>query len=244
MTQLALQNHMILAEKDLIPLLDLTLLEKDAHEEALHRLCMRANENRVAALCVLPEHVEVVRPLTQVACATVLNFPEGKGRDKVVLALLDSLLTKGTVDEIDYVFQWRAWLSGDTQKPLSQLREVSSRCRDAGVLLKVILETGAFSDLEMLHALACKVLDAQCDFLKTSTGKLAAGASFEAVFTLLDALAVTEAPSGIKVSGGVREPADALRFAELAAWKAGKKPDSSWFRIGASSLLDAICAGA
>lgn len=242
MTQLALQNHGFLDEKDLVPLLDLTLLERDAPDDALYKLCERANEHQVAAVCVLPEHVEVVRPLTHVACATVLNFPEGTGSDKAVLQLLDNLLAKSAVDEIDYVFQWRAWLSGDTQKPLSQLQEVGCRCREAGVLLKVILETGAFSSLDTLHALACKVLDAQCDFLKTSTGKLAAGASFEAVFTLLEALAVTEAPSGIKVSGGVREPLDALRFARLAAWKAGKAPSSSWFRIGASSLLDAILA--
>jgi deoxyribose-phosphate aldolase len=73
--------------------------------------------------------------------------------------------------------------------------------------------------------------------LKTSTGKIATGATPEAARVLL------AAGGGFKVSGGVRNIADARIYLSLADEIRGvgwARPDN--FRIGASGLLDVLLA--
>ena len=79
-------------------------------------------------------------------------------------------------------------------------------------------------------------------FLKTSTGKVGAGASPEAARVLLDAVR-DAGHGGVKVSGGVRTAEQADAYVALAAEVMGAgwvAPDT--FRIGASSLLAELVA--
>ena len=103
--------------------------------------------------------------------------------------------------------------------------------------LKVILETGALSPEHIAQA-AQIAIAAGADFLKTSTGKIAHGASLEASAILLDQIAQAKQPVGLKISGGVRDIATAQAYIDQAAAKMGAdwvQPEN--FRIGASSLL-------
>ena len=106
----------------------------------------------------------------------------------------------------------------------------------------MILETGAL-DAETARAAADTALQAGADFLKTSTGKIAQGASPEAAAILLAAIAAHGGTAGIKLSGGVREVAAAegyIRQAEAAFGADWVSPER--FRIGASALLDELLA--
>ena len=81
------------------------------------------------------------------------------------------------------------------------------------------------------------------DFLKTSTGKVATGATPEAAQVILEAIRASGRPTGFKVSGGVRTVADALGYVRLAEQVFGTdwvRPER--FRIGASGLMDALLA--
>ncbi|MFV0257715.1 MAG: deoxyribose-phosphate aldolase, partial [Acidimicrobiales bacterium] len=79
----------------------------------------------------------------------------------------------------------------------------------------------------------------------TSTGKIPAGATPEAVAVMAAAAERFEAETGravgIKVSGGVRSYADAALYGAVVAGPTHDRfPGPDRFRIGASGLLDAL----
>ena len=64
----------------ILPLLDLTSLGDDDTDAMIERLCRRAIETGVAAVCVYPWFVALARSQlvdTPVQLATVANFPDG-----------------------------------------------------------------------------------------------------------------------------------------------------------------------
>jgi deoxyribose-phosphate aldolase len=81
------------------------------------------------------------------------------------------------------------------------------------------------------------------DFLKTSTGKTATGATPEAARLMLEAIAAHPrgARVGFKASGGVRTVRDAAVYIDLVReGLGGAALVPARFRIGASSLLDDV----
>ena len=84
-------------------------------------------------------------------------------------------------------------------------------------------------------------LDASVDFLKTSTGKTAHGASLDAARLMLECIAMQPRAVGFKASGGIRTVADAAAYIALARTVLGNGALSSQrLRFGASSLLGDI----
>jgi deoxyribose-phosphate aldolase len=116
----------------------------------------------------------------------------------------------------------------------------ATRAAAGAATWKAIVETGALAPAELITT-AAAAIDAGVDFLKTSTGKGPPGATAEAVASLGSIVANAGRPVGIKVSGGVRAAADARTFLEIVRERLGPdwlRPER--FRIGASSLLDAL----
>lgn len=226
----------------IIPLIDLTLLDKNASAPAIEVLAKKANYYHVAALCLYKEHLDFLPPEIDkpVVCATVINFPDGNGAQATVLHELVQALAHQQVREIDYVFPYHRYLSNQAERALEDCHEVYQVCQKHQILLKVILETGAWPNQDVLYQAALDVIAAGCDFLKTSTGKINLGATLEAASTLLTAVVNAKKTCGIKISGGVRTIEQALSYMDLAEQIMQKKVDKSWFRLGASSLLDEI----
>lgn len=229
----------------LIRLLDLTNLEKNAEEPAVLALCWRARTplGPVAAVCVLPRFVSVARIALSsgIRIATVANFPEGRSDARQVVEEIRFALRAGA-DEVDVVFPYRAWLAGRS----AQAKDFVSICKDAvGTerTLKMILETGAFPTAIILADAARTVIAAGADFLKTSTGRRAPGATLEAAQVLMTAIRESGRRVGFKAAGGIHSAAEAAAYLALADdilgadWAA---PNT--FRIGASKLLDELLA--
>ena len=85
-------------------------------------------------------------------------------------------------------------------------------------LLKVILETGVLTDVELVEA--CRVArSAGADFVKTSTGFHPSGGATVAAVRLM-AETVGE-DTGIKASGGVRDAAAVRAMIEAGATRIG-----------------------
>ena len=91
--------------------------------------------------------------------------------------------------------------------------------------------------MQTIYQVSKDLIATGCDFLKTSTGKLPQGASLDAVFAMLSAIKDSGRQCGIKVSGGVKTPQQALCFAQLAEIVCGIKINRNWFRLGSSSIL-------
>lgn len=230
----------------LIGLIDLTSLNDTDTNASIAAFCEKAQTSfgHVAAVCVYPQFVRLCAAQfagTPVRTATVVNFPEGRDDLDSVLLATGRALDDGA-QEIDVVFPYSRFLAGDKDFAHIFVESCKAACGD-NVQLKVILETGAMPDVESIAEASRVALIAGADFIKTSTGKIPAGASLEAAAAML--LVIRELTpqlkrrSGIKVSGGIREIPQAAAYVELAEKIMGKDwvaPET--FRIGASRLVD------
>ncbi|HYD30778.1 MAG TPA: deoxyribose-phosphate aldolase [Azospirillaceae bacterium] len=235
---------MTLSER-LIPLIDLTSLNDGDTAGIVASLCRRAvtPKGRVAAVCVWPRFVAQAKADlsgTGVKVATVVNFPSGAA-DAVAVAAETAQAVGDGADEIDMVLPYRRFLAGDRATAGAVLKDCRNAC--GGARLKVILESGAFTEAAELRAAADLAIAAGADFLKTSTGKIATGATLEAAAVMLEAIRASGCPVGFKASGGIREVGPAARYLDLADRLMG----AGWatprtFRFGASGLLDALVA--
>ena len=225
--------------------LDLTTLNDADTEADVARLCARASgpHGHVAAVCVWPRLAAFARRELppEIRVAAVANFPDGSG--DVARAVRDTAtIVESGAQEVDLVLPYRPLQAGDE----ATVRSVLSAVRKAseGLLLKVIIETGEFSDLNLMARACFLSLEAGADFLKTSTGKTKVSATPQAAKVLLDAIATEPGAAhrvGFKPSGGIRTVADAATYLALTSDALGQGAlNPRRFRIGASSLLDDI----
>lgn len=227
---------------DIIPFLDLTSLGDDDTEADILDLCDRAHTpfGHVAALCVYPKFVSLCKQQPTLPVATVINFPHGTDTLEKVFIDTKSAVDDGA-DEIDLVIPYKSVIETQgSQKSFAHIRDIIHVCQNAmnGQKLKVIVESGAFEDKELLTRVCETVLECNVDFLKTSTGKIPTGATPMAVEIFVESIKVRKEKTGIKISGGVKTYDQALTYIEIIRDGLGDeflKPET--FRIGASSLL-------
>ena len=164
-----------------ISLIDLTSLKGGETAVEIEALCRRAVAHADAAVCVYAEAVPAARPVlagSAVRLATVANFPYG-GDDIAAAAEETAAAVAAGADEVDVVAPIGALLEGD----IGLVGELIEACRAAAgpdITLKVILETGALREPDLITAAARAAVMAGVDFLKTSTGKIEVGATLEA----------------------------------------------------------------
>ncbi len=230
-----------------IGLIDLTDLSDDHAPDGIDDLCRRAREHGTAAVCVWPEYVARCAELLEgsgLRVATVVNFPSGDEPVDDVIAVTEVALADGA-DDIDLVLPYRAFLAGDPT-PAADMVAAIAALIEAPALLKVILETGAYPDTDAVGAAARLAIAKGADFVKTSTGKIAQGASLEAARAMLVEISAAAAAGrivGLKPSGGIRSFDDAMAYLDLADEVMGEGwATSATFRYGASGVLDALLA--
>lgn len=166
-----------------------------------------------------------------IALATVLNFPSGA---QSVEAIAAEAQQAAAAEEWDVVFPHEAFRSGD-EGPARELLPLIREWAGSRTV-KIILETGAPWESRRLQRAAEWCLESGADFLKTSTGKVAVGATHEAVATLLEVL--RGSGKGLKISGGIRtlETAHAY-FDQVEQAMGADYLVPSTCRLGTSNLL-------
>ncbi|WP_345165272.1 deoxyribose-phosphate aldolase [Nibribacter koreensis] len=211
-----------LMEQSLAPYIDHTVLRPDTTQQMVAQLCQEAADHQFAAVCVPPCFVrQAVDALqdTGVQIATVVGFPLGYQLAKVKFFEAHQALTEGAT-EIDVVMNIAAFKSGLLDEVTAELHELSTLCHFKNAVLKVIIETALLSPEEIIQI--CELcVQAEVDYVKTSTGFAARGASVEDILLMRAHL-----PEHIKIkaSGGIK-----TKEAALALVKAGAD------RIGTSS---------
>lgn len=229
----------------IVPLVDLTLLKEDCDEQSVRQLCENAHTpfGGVACVCVLPHFTHLAKRLlkdTSVNVATVCNFPSGDARLEKTLAEIDTALLQGA-DEIDLVMPYQHYFLGERGEVINYVESCREACPEP-ILLKVILETGAFPSQDLVYAAAKDMIYAGADFIKTSTGKIPVGADLESVRSILKAIKETisfQQDVGVKISGGIRTVEQVMPYLELAETLMGHAWISPHtFRIGTSQLLE------
>lgn len=238
------------AARTALACLDLTSLNDADDAAAIRALCDQADgpAGRPAALCVWPRFVSQARAQAPagVRVAAVANFPAGALDTAAAVADARAIVDAGG-DEVDLVLPWRALQAGDAAGAAALVRAVRAAC--AGRTLKLIVESGDLATPALLRQACAIGLDAGVDFLKTSTGKTATGATPAAARVMLEAIAAHPrgAAVGFKASGGVRRVADAAVYIALVRDILGDAAATPQrLRFGASGLLrdiEALLAG-
>ncbi len=230
----------------ILSLIDLTSLNDNDTNDSIAKLFEKARTDygHVAAVCIYPQFIGLARTEfanSPIKTATVANFPSGDMSLENVLIEINDALEQGA-QEIDVVFPYLRYLAGERQYAHNFVVACKAACGDE-VTLKVILETGALADSAIIADASYDALAAGADFIKTSTGKISEGATLEAATTMLLVIRhITpqlKRSVGIKISGGVREFAQAVQYVQLADDILGREwVAPATFRIGASKLVD------
>lgn len=221
---------------------DFTTLTATDSWSSVEALVKRVNtmKEKVAAICVYPSMVECVKEtLTRegVEIAAVTGgFPASQTFTEVKVAETALAVAAGAT-EVDVVLPVGKFMDGNHSDVFDELTELKDAAR--GAKMKVILETGELGTAKNIKQAALLAMAAGADFIKTSTGKTAVGATPEAVCVMCHAAKEFHEKSGvkvgIKVAGGVRKAADAIMYRTIVKEILGEEWD---MRFGCSKLIE------
>lgn len=235
--------------------IDLTTLKTTDSQQSVAKFTERVNSFEedygdlppVAAICVYPNFVPVVRTtldVSSVGVAAVAGaFPTSQSFIEVKVAEI-GLAVEAGADEIDVVLNVGDFFDGDYESVCDDLDEMKHSCRSAR--MKVILETGALKTARNIRDASILALYSGADFLKTSTGKEYPGASLDACYVMCQCIREyyekTGRAVGFKAAGGISTTEDVLKYYTIVKTVLGEKwaDSNELFRIGASRLANAL----
>lgn len=201
---------------DIFEAVDHTLLTQDATWEEIKTICDDAIYYGTASVCIPPSYVKQASEYVQgkMKICTVIGFPNGYHTTAVKAFEAKDAIANGA-EEIDMVINI-GWLKDKKYKELEEeIKTLKSLCGDK--ILKVIIETCLLTEEEKIKM--CEIVTAaKADYIKTSTGFSAAGATFEDVALFAEHVG---AEVKIKAAGGIGSFADAEKFIELGADRLG-----------------------
>ena len=233
-------------------LIDLTSLNATDTEAKIISIIEKVNSfpaayphyPQVAAMCLYPNFASVAKEYLQdrrVKIAVVAaHFPSAQGLLRIKREECQRAAADGA-QELDVVLPLHHFLAGDYY---ACSHEISVMKRAAGdAQLKVILETGAIKEPELIHKAAMISMEAGADFIKTSTGKMEPAATPEAACIICEAIKkfyrLSNKMVGFKAAGGIATPEDAALYYAIVETILGKEwLNSRFFRIGASRLIN------
>ncbi len=199
---------------EIAAIIDHTLLTPEATGAQVADIIAQADRLGVCAVCVSPSRLPVRVP-EGLALATVCGFPSGAHTGAVKAAEAADAVARGA-DEIDMVVNLGLVKEGDADGVEADIRAVRRACE--GALLKVIIESAALTDAEIVAC--CRAAEAAgADFVKTSTGFHPAGGATVGAVGLMRATVGDRL--GVKASGGIRTAADALAMVAAGASRLG-----------------------
>lgn len=205
---------------NLAPIIDHTFLKSAGDRRAIANLCTEARRFGFASVCVNPAEVaDAARRLrgSGVKVCTVVGFPLGAstGRTKCFEAA-DAI--QAGADELDLVVNQRLLKYAPAACEAELLQWVRT-CRTfrSDVTLKLILECCSLTKAEIVRG--CKIAKrVGFDFVKTSTGFGAGGATAEDVRLMRKAVGPD---MGVKAAGGIRDRATAEAMVAAGATRLG-----------------------
>ena len=203
---------------DLAKHIDHTLLRTDAQRADAAKLVEEAKAYHFASVCVSPIWVSYVSEAlrdTGIKTCTVIGFPQGATPSAVKAFETKQAVADGA-DEVDMVIAVGKLKDGDDAYVKADIEAVVRAARGKA-LTKVIIETCLLTDEEKRRA-CLLAKEAGADFVKTSTGFAAGGATAADVKLMRES--VGEA-MGVKAAGGVRTRADAEAMLAAGATRLG-----------------------
>jgi deoxyribose-phosphate aldolase len=208
-------------QEQIVALIDHTLLKPEATQAELEVCIKTAIEADVKAMCIRPMDVAYSAKALEgsnVLLCTVIGFPHGTVTTATKVAETIEAVKHGAI-EVDMVMNLGLFASGEYEQVQDDISQVvkAAKSTNPKAEVKVILETCLWSEAQVIKA--CELTEAAgADFVKTSTGFAASGATTEVISimrkTVGDRL-------GVKASGGVRTLDALIDMAEAGASRVG-----------------------
>ncbi len=204
--------------EQLAAMIDHSLLKPELTTEEIVVGCELADRYSTVSVCVRPCDVALAADVladSTVAVGTVVGFPHGDHTTATKVFEAERALADGAV-ELDMVLNI-GWLrSGEFTRVEDDIRAVVEVSGD-DALVKVIFENAYLDDAQKVAA--CEITEAAgADFVKTSTGYAATGATLDDL--RLMRASVSPAVS-VKAAHGVRTLDDLLAVREVGAARTG-----------------------
>lgn len=210
--------------RNIIAHIDHTFLNPLATEKEMLDFAENAQDSGVASLCVPPSFVPLLYKQfgDRVPLCTVVGFPNGYESTEIKVLSAKWAYEHGA-REVDVVAPIGCIHGGNRDYLYNEIRLILAE-RPKNCIMKVILETGALSDRELV--LTIKTLNQlDIDYYKTSTGFGFPGASEHAAKLIME---YKRPETKLKVSGGIATIVEAERYLNIGA-----------DRLGSSRLLSA-----
>ncbi|MCI9122954.1 MAG: deoxyribose-phosphate aldolase [Eubacterium sp.] len=203
-------------KKDILNVVDHTLLAQTATWEEIRRILDDAVHYQTASACIPAAYVKQAAEYVKgkLPICTVIGFPNGYSTTDVKVYETKDAIQNGA-SEIDMVI----CIGFLKEKRYAQVEEEIRRVHEAcdGKILKVIVETCLLTEEEKIKI--CEIVtNAGAEYIKTSTGFSQAGATFADVKLMR---AQVGANVKIKAAGGISSFADAEAFLRLGADRLG-----------------------
>lgn len=202
--------------KDILKLVDHTLLAQTATWEEIRQILDDAMKYETASACIPASYVKQAAEYVdgKLPICTVIGFPNGYSTAAVKVFETKDAIANGA-DEIDMVINIGYLKDKRYQEIEDEIRQIHEAC--GGRILKVIIETCLLTEEEKIKM--CQIVTkAGAEYIKTSTGFSTAGATFADV-------ALMRANIGddvkVKAAGGISSFDDAEEFIRLGADRLG-----------------------
>ena len=203
-------------KKDILPLVDHTLLSQGATWNEIKGICDDAIKYGCASVCIPPSYVKKVKDYVQdkMKVCTVIGFPNGYNTTAVKCFEAENAVKNGA-DEIDMVINIGLLKDRRYDELLGEIKAVKESC--GGRILKVIIETCLLTTEEKIKM--CEIVsESGADFIKTSTGFSTGGATREDIALFKENVGNN---LKIKAAGGIASLQDAEDMINLGAERLG-----------------------
>ena len=162
--------------KELATYIDYSVLKPEFTPEQIVELTKDGVKLGCASICINPGYMELCRPYvegTETKLCPVCDFPFGTSSTESKVAQAKILVDGYTelISELDIVANFGKIRAGLYDEVTADIKAVVDVCHEKNVPVKVIFETDALNEEQVRKACHC-AMDANADFVKTSTGFL------------------------------------------------------------------------
>ncbi|MBR2735455.1 MAG: deoxyribose-phosphate aldolase, partial [Clostridia bacterium] len=202
--------------QEILSKVDHTLLSQTATFDDIKAICDDGIKYSVASVCIPPCYVARAKNHvgSRLKICTVIGFPNGYNDTETKKFETKSALNSGA-DEIDMVINIGALKDKKYDYVLKEISEIKELCGEK--ILKVIIETCLLTEEEKIKM--CEIVsNSGADFIKTSTGFAASGATFDDIKLFNEYVSPNVK---IKAAGGIKTLEDAEKFINLGAFRLG-----------------------
>lgn len=205
-----------MTKAEILAHVDHTLLKPEATWPQVRALCDEAVANGTASVCIntcyVKQAAEYLAGRVPVCC--VVGFPLG-AMDTASKAFEAKTAVQNGAAEVDMVINIGRLKNGEYDAVREDIRAVKQAVGDK--ILKVIIETCLLTDAEKLKM--CDIVcEAGADYIKTSTGFAAAGATPHDVELMVRGV---RGRCKVKAAGGISTVEDMEKYLALGAERLG-----------------------